>query len=195
MKANFTLLLLVLLLFAALWIFGGQVKEEDLGPSTLIATLIPTKDNKTNGIVKIYRVKEGVKIIADVQGLSLGAHGFHIHKYGDLSNDTGANVGPHYGDMSSKTESSGQSEGSEGSGSEGSNKRTRPDGRPLGDMKMLVADDSGKAHMEMVIHGLTTQQLVGRSILVHAHEDRLEDGKWNSGPKVSMGVIGIAKTE
>lgn len=183
LKPSLTYVLLFLLLIESLWIFAASVKENEnsKGPRTLVAKIIPTTGHKTFGLVKIQAHPKGVKIVADLENLSPGSHGFHIHTYGDLSDSSAKNVGPHFG---MKTE-----------GSEGSTHSRPADGRPIGDLQMLKAGDDGKAHMEMILHGISTSQLIGRSILVHEHEDRLVKKVWESGPKIAMGVIGIAKGE
>src|ERR1019366_4405184 len=50
-----------------------------------IAVLSPTKGSSVSGTVTFTKVDGGVKIVADVAGLSPRQHGFHIFNYGDSS--------------------------------------------------------------------------------------------------------------
>ena len=50
-----------------------------------VAVLSPTKGNDVSGTVTFTKVDGGVKIVADVTGLTPGQHGFHIHEFGDCS--------------------------------------------------------------------------------------------------------------
>ena len=69
--------------------------------------------------------------------------------------------------------------------------------RHMGDMGNLVADESGKAHLEYVdaiikLNG--PNSIIGRSVVVHKGEDDLKSQPaGNSDPRVACGVIGIAK--
>ena len=56
-------------------------------PTEAVANLQPTKGSKVSGMVTFMRQPDGngVKIKADINGLSPGKHGFHIHEKGDCS--------------------------------------------------------------------------------------------------------------
>jgi Cu-Zn family superoxide dismutase len=64
-------------------------------------------------------------------------------------------------------------------------------------MGNLIADETGKAHLEMVLTGVTlmgpTDPIVGRSVIVHAKPDDGGQPTGNAGGRVGAGVIGIAK--
>src|SRR5689334_19782284 len=45
-----------------------------------ISVIHPTQGNKVNGKVTFTKVKEGIKIVADIDGLTPGKHGFHVHE-------------------------------------------------------------------------------------------------------------------
>ena len=40
---------------------------------------------EVHGTVRFTEVKEGVRIDIDLKGLKKGAHGFHVHECGDMS--------------------------------------------------------------------------------------------------------------
>jgi Cu-Zn family superoxide dismutase len=69
--------------------------------------------------------------------------------------------------------------------------------RHEGDLGNVVADSSGKAHLEwkdkvMKLSG--PDSIIGRSMIVHVQEDDLKtQPTGNSGGRVACGVIGVAK--
>src|SRR5712672_2272141 len=97
-----------------------------------MAVLSPTKGNSASGTVTFTKVDGGVKIVADVAGLTPGQHGFHIHEFGDCSAPDATSAGGHF------------------------NPHHMQHGAPdaaahhAGDLGNLEADASGKAHYEFV---------------------------------------------
>jgi Cu-Zn family superoxide dismutase len=145
-----------------------------------IAVLFPAPNGKVKGIVTFTATSDGkLKVVADVEGLTPGKHGFHIHEYGDCSSNDFNSAGPHY------------STGKEPHGAPTS------DNRHTGDMGNITAESNGKAHMEwtdthMKLTGANS--IVGRAVVVHGGEDDLKSQPaGNSGPRVACGVIGVMK--
>ncbi len=61
-----------------------------------------------------------------------------------------------------------------------------------GDLGNLVADDSGKAHLEGTLKGVKISELAGKSVIVHAKEDdMMTDPSGNSGGRVAGGAIEV----
>src|SRR5690242_2379786 len=56
----------------------------------------PTKGNQITGDVTFTQETKGVRIIANIQGLTQGKHGFHIHKYGNCGHDNATCAGDHF---------------------------------------------------------------------------------------------------
>jgi Cu-Zn family superoxide dismutase len=145
-----------------------------------VAVLQPTEGNVVHGIVTFTKIEEGIKVVADVEGLSPGKHGFHIHEYGDCSAPEGTSAGGHF------------------------NPDNMPHGAPtdmkrhVGDLGNLEADAEGKAHYERIdkiISFSGHHSIIGRAVIIHAGEDDLTtQPTGNAGPRVACGVIGIAKT-
>jgi Cu-Zn family superoxide dismutase len=142
-----------------------------------IAVISPIAGNKIAGVVKFTQVDGGVKVVADVTGLTPGKHGFHIHEWGDLSDTAkGLATGGHYGPMVPWQELPGEA--------------AHPAGTThhAGEMGNLEADASGHAHMEITLKGLTVMgpadAIIGRSIIVHAMPD--------VGDRIGQAVIGVA---
>jgi len=61
-----------------------------------VAVLAPTTGSTVHGIVRFETVPGGVHITAQLEGLSAGDHGFHIHEFGDCSAADGTSAGGHF---------------------------------------------------------------------------------------------------
>lgn len=140
------------------------------------AELSPTQGNTAAGTVSFQRSGDGVRVVADIVGLSPGPHGFHIHDKGDCSAPDGTSAGGHF------------------------NPAGKPHGHPLqgdhhaGDMPMLEADASGRAHLEAVLAGLSIggggADILGRGVIIHAAaDDFATQPTGNSGARLACGVI------
>jgi Cu-Zn family superoxide dismutase len=120
----------------------------------------------------------GVRVQADVSGLTTGKHGIHVHEWGDCSapdgNSAGAHFNPHmaqHGDM------------------------TSPQRHP-GDFGNIEADASGHARLDHCCLDvpLTTAAdgVLGRAVIVHAQPDDLTtQPSGNAGARVACGIIKV----
>ena len=144
-----------------------------------ICILYPTQGNNVSGTITFTQTEKGVRVVGDIEGLSKGKHGFHIHEFGDCSSADGMTAGGHFNPE-------GKIHGAPMSMS-----------RHMGDMGNLEADESGKAHLEyidVVIKLNGPNSILGKSIIVHQGEDDLKSQpSGNAGPRVACGVIGAAK--
>jgi len=142
-----------------------------------IAVLSPTKGSIVSGTVT--KVDGGVKIVADLAGLTPGQHGFHIHEFGDCSAPDATSAGGHFNPHHMQ--------------------HGGPDAtmRHAGDFGNLEADASGKAHYERVDATLSldgADSIIGRGVIVHASPDDLKtQPTGNAGARVACGAIGVAK--
>jgi Cu-Zn family superoxide dismutase len=144
-----------------------------------ICLVYPTQGNTASGVITFTSVQGGVKVVADIQGLSKGRHGIHIHECGDCTAIDGSSAGGHF------------------------NPTAKSHGSPVdamrhaGDMGNIEADDSGKAHLEYVDNTISLEgpaSIIGRSVILHQHEDDLKtQPTGNAGPRIACGVIGIGK--
>lgn len=135
--------------------------------------------SQVKGVVTFSQVADGVKIVADFEGLTPGKHGFHVHEKGDCSAHDGSSAGGHF------------------------NPTNQPHGGPdsekrhAGDFGNVVADDSGKAHYERidkVIRLNGEQSIVDKSIVIHQDPDDLvSQPTGNSGARIGCGVIKAVK--
>jgi len=144
-----------------------------------ICVLNPTKGNDVSGTVTFIQTMQGIKVIADLNGLSVGSHGFHIHEFGDCSATDGTSAGGHF-----------NPEGHDHAGLDAEMNH-------IGDLGNLVADENGHAHLEFTTSQIQfngANSIIGRSIIVHAQADDLKSQPTgNAGARVACGTIGIAK--
>jgi Cu-Zn family superoxide dismutase len=175
----FPILLLTLSGAAA---FGQTAPKQDEPGAELkaVAVLQSTEGNKVTGKVTFTEVEDGVRVQADISGLTPGKHGFHVHEFGDCSSPDGAAAGGHFNPTGKP--------------------HAGPDDaqRHVGDMGNIEADASGNAKLDYVDHdiSLTNDKLsiIGRSVVVHAKPDDLKtQPSGDSGARIACGVIGRVK--
>jgi Cu-Zn family superoxide dismutase len=163
---------------------ASKTSSNTTAAKTAVATIAPSKSAATQpankdvtGTVTFTATKDGVKVVADLTGLSPGKHGIHIHEKSDLSDPMLKSAGGHWNPDA-------QHHGGPTSES-----------HHAGDLGNVTADADGKAHLEMTLDGLTIgdggkHDVVGHSIVVHAKEDDLKsDPAGNSGDRIAAGVI------
>lgn len=141
--------------------------------------LQPTKDSKVQGWVMFETRNDKMHVWGEFSGLTPGAHGFHIHEFGDCSAPDGTSAGGHFAVP-------GQSHSAPDQGN-----------HHVGDMGNLSADASGKATFDrefdfLAFHG--PHSILGRAVVVHASADDFKSQPaGNAGPRQACGVIGVAK--
>jgi superoxide dismutase, Cu-Zn family len=157
-------------------------QPKSAAPLKAIAVLHPTADNKVSGTVTFTEEADGVRVQADITGLTPGKHGFHVHEFGDCSASDLASAGGHFNPTNKP--------------------HAGPDAaeRHVGDMGNVEADASGAAKLDYVDHeiSLTKDQrsVIGRSVIVHAKADDLKSQPaGDSGARIACGVIGTAKSQ
>jgi Cu-Zn family superoxide dismutase len=140
-----------------------------------VCIMNPTQGNHVTGTVTFTKVADGVKVVADIQGLTPGKHGFHIHEFGDCSAPDGTSAGGHF------------------------NPDKHNHGAPMdmnrheGDMGNIEANTSGTGHLEYVDKTLELEgdhSIIGKSMIIHANEDDLKtQPTGNAGARLACGVI------
>jgi len=145
-----------------------------------VAVVLPTVGSTVTGIVTFRQLDSGAVLVkATVSGLKpLSKHGFHIHEFGDLRTPDGTGAGSHY----------------------------NPEGNPhdlpparhrhAGSYGNLLADEAGVAHLELEDTTISVDgpfnPILGRSVVVHRDEDDGSQPLGNAGPRIGVGVIGVA---
>lgn len=144
-----------------------------------IAKVHPAKGQTVTGTVTFTQLKEGVEVMADIEGLTPGKHGFHIHEKGDCSAPDFSSAGGHYNPTHKK--------------------HGGPDSpeRHVGDLGNLVADKEGKAHYERVdsvIQLNGNESIVNYSVVIHADpDDYVSQPSGNAGSRIGCGIIEAVK--
>lgn len=140
-----------------------------------IARLKPTRGHAVRGTVTFQEETQGVRVTANITGLTQGPHGFHVHQNGDCSAPDAMSAGDHF------------------------NPTGAPHGGPrdarrhIGDMGNVVADDQGVVRMQYVDQHLTLDgpnSIIGRAVIVHAGgDDLMSQPSGDAGARVACGVI------
>ncbi len=144
-----------------------------------VAVIHPTKGNTANGIVTFTAVNGGVRIVADINGLKPGEHGFHIHEFGDCSASNASSAGEHFNPTHKKHGCLNSPE------------------HHVGDLGNIIADEKGHAKYDLINRDIKfegSNNIIGRSVIVHVdRDDCVTQPTGNSGSRVGCGVIGISK--
>ncbi|MBV1858584.1 MAG: superoxide dismutase family protein [Nannocystaceae bacterium] len=128
------------------------------------------------GSVSFESTADGVRVLAEVRGLSSGSHGFHIHETGDCSAADFSSAGGHF------------------------NPHGHPHGGPsdpahhVGDLGNLNADETGAAGLEaepeLNLDGQSPDSVIGKAVIIHGGTDDLKSQPSGAaGPRVACGVI------
>jgi Cu-Zn family superoxide dismutase len=152
--------------------------EQAVAPiENAIAVLQPTNGSTVSGTISFTKVKGGVKVVAEINGLKPGQHGFHIHEFGDISSMDGKSAGGHFNPHNKKHGAPIDTE------------------RHVGDLGNVIADENGHAHFEWVdplIKFSGIDSIIGRTVVVHQGKDDLHSQPTgNAGARAAVGVIGI----
>jgi len=143
-----------------------------------VAVLVPMKNSGVSGTILLKQEKGYVLVTGEVSGLKPGKHGFHIHMFGDLRAADGISAGGHY------------------------NPHGHPHGGPEskekheGDLGNIDANDKGVATINAKADHVELHHIVGRSLVVHGDADDLKSQPaGNAGPRIAVGVIGLAEVK
>jgi Cu-Zn family superoxide dismutase len=152
---------------------------------TIMISAIAVFFGEVRGTVRFTEVKEGVRIDVDIHGLKKGAHGFHVHECGDMS-DRCESMCAHFNPY-------GMEHGGPGDKV-----------RHVGDLGNIIADSKGVVRTSFVDNVIrlrgTKANIIGRGLIIHADEDDLGKGgqadsltTGHAGKRVACAVIGYAK--
>lgn len=160
-----------------------------LEDSVAVARIEPLGDSGVQGEVTFRPEGEGVRVEANLTGLSEGEHGFHVHENGDCSDaDTDNDGTPEPG----------------GAAGGHFNPNDNPHGAPtdpagehhLGDMGNITANTTGEAQLDDTFDFLTLggpEGIVGKALVVHGGRDDLtSQPSGDAGPRVGCGVIELS---
>ena len=137
-------------------------------PTNGVAVLTAMNETNTVGTIVFKQTKQNLHITGSVENITPGKHGFHIHQFGDLRSSTGKTAGGHY------------------------NPHEKKHGDHSGDLGNIIADESGVAIVDVTISTMSINDILGRSIVVHANaDDLISQPSGAAGKRIGVGVIGI----
>ncbi len=177
LKLSFAAVACLLVLWAGLRAAAQHSPAPEV--TRAVAVVNPTEGNNVRGVVTFTQSGANVKVVAHIEGLTPGKHGFHIHEFGDCSSKDGSSAGGHFNPASSP---------------HGSPEAAQ---RHAGDMGNIEADQSGVANLEyndpvMKLSGHGA--IIGHGMIVHANPDDLKtQPTGNAGGRLACGVIGVGK--
>jgi superoxide dismutase, Cu-Zn family len=87
----------IIISLGVLCAFGVLAHAQDVTKAT--ATLEPKSGSQVTGTVTFAKSGDEVQVVADVQNLKPGKHGFHIHEKGDCSAPDAMSAGGHFNPM------------------------------------------------------------------------------------------------
>jgi len=137
---------------------------------------------KVIGTVTASDTKYGLLLVPKLEGLTPGAHGFHVHQHATCAHKhvAGKNVpaksaGGHYDPN-------------------GTGKHLGPYGEGhLGDLPALFVGADGKANIPLLAPRLKVKDLSGRSIMIHAGGDNYSDIPKKLGGGGARKACGVVK--
>ena len=141
------------------------------------AFLEPLGDSGVSGVVSFSMTPTGVRVEADINGLTPGDHGFHVHEIGDCSSPDGKSAGGHFNPADVP------------------HAGPEADTAHAGDLGNLKADKNGHALIAVMSTRVTlgdgaSTDIMGRAVIVHADPDDLQSQPTGAaGGRVACGVI------
>jgi len=169
-----------LLVLPTLLCVSATLAWGDAAPKSAHADILNVAGMKI-GTAKITSTKAGVKIAVNVEQLTAGEHGIHIHNVGKCEGPAFTSAGGHFNPTSAH---------------HGMNNAQDPHPH-LGDLPNLVVDKNGKAKTTFVAKGVTLGDGAnslfhdgGTALVIHAKaDDLMSDPSGNSGDRIACGVI------
>ena len=157
---------------------GGSHGKTKIG----IAVLSPNPDSIT-GVVTFKPHRDGLRIHYDIQNLTDGYHGFHIHEYGDLT-DHCTSACAHFNPDNT---------------SHGGLHSTIRHAGDLGNVRSTNKQSKGSFYAPKLSIEPGKYCILGRMIIVHKERDDLGKGNneeslktGNAGKRLTCGVIGLS---
>jgi Cu-Zn family superoxide dismutase len=156
---------------------GGH--DQDKGaPTKAICVMQSLSDSKVTGVVYFTQEGDAIRITGEIKGLTPGKHGFHVHEYGDMTDNKGMSTGGHFNP-------DGKMHGPPSAAN-----------RHVGDLGNVTADKDGVVKLnftDKVIKLSGPHSILGRGLIVHAKEDdEKTQPTGDAGGRVAGGVVGVA---
>lgn len=135
---------------------------------------------KSLGDIELTEVPDGILISLNLENVSAGEHGIHIHTVGKCEGPSFESAGAHFNPTSKQ------------------HGHNNPKGYHLGDLPNIVADENGDVDLEFTVAGITLKKdspnslfdADGSSFVIHEKaDDYVTDPAGNSGARIACGVI------
>ncbi len=148
--------------------------------TSAVAVMDATDGHTARGVVTFTAETGGIRVHAEIDGLSPGLHGFHVHQWGNATSGDGKSAGGHFNPHGTD--------------------HAHPEAgvRHVGDLGNLEADGAGRAVYDRLDTAITfggANSVLGRGLIIHALPDDGGQPTGNAGARVAIGVIGIAASD
>jgi superoxide dismutase, Cu-Zn family len=157
---------------------GAAKRQANPEGTKAVCVLQPVGKSGVSGTIVFDESAGRVHISGKISGLTPGKHAFHVHQFGDVTDEAkGLSAGGHF------------------------NPHNMPHGAPearsrhVGDLGNITAESDGTANVDQydtVIEFSGANNIIGHSLVVHAKPDTFEQPVGNAGDRVAVGVIGWA---
>lgn len=149
-------------------------KELPSSPPPAVATLVSSA-GETVGRATVAETQGGLRVTADIHGLTPGMHGIHLHAVGRCDGPDFVSAGGHWNPT-------GKHHGLD-----------NPAGPHMGDLPNLVIGADGRGTITGLIPGATLAGLLdadGAAMVIHAEpDDGMTDPSGNSGARIACGTL------
>jgi len=165
-----------LIFFGLIFLTACSSESLHTGRADIIST---QGDEKVKGTVMFTETAEGLKVVADVEGLPPGKHAFHIHEFGAIA-DQGKAAGGHYNPENTK---------------HGFIVKDGFQNAHAGDFGNIEIDKNGKGSLTLMVPKLRLTEgkypIAGRAVIIHEKEDDFGQPTGNAGGRIAGGTIMI----
>lgn len=157
---------------------GSETPETGEEITRAVAQIHSAGNGEAIGTVTFTQGTDGVNVIARVNGLDTGKHGFHIHEFGDCTAEDLTSAGGHYNPFNVQHGAPTDSV------------------RHVGDMGNLPVNQEGYGNLnytdsEISLNG--SGNIIGRSVVIHAGtDDFTSQPSGAAGNRLACGVIGVS---
>jgi superoxide dismutase, Cu-Zn family len=142
----------------------------------LVVPLMARGGSKLSGTARLSEERDGVRVVIDIERVSAGNHGVHIHMKADCRGLEAKNAGEHF--------------------SPEAHPHALPPEEPrhLGDLGNIVVKEHGHGHLETIVLGANLRKgdafsFIDRAVIVHENPDDGSQPGGNSGERIGCGEI------